>query len=202
MIMAKQSFDLSKLESLPSFQYSTYSGKSAYLPYKAEKAQAPPFLAVGNKQHQVRLNASTHGNSGLIQKATTEALENTRRLQEKLDGFLTEYTCYEYDHDPDSQTLLLSYGISAGAARQTLRQFRQKRVKLSLLIIKTLLPFSSEFLDIISGFKNLIVVEENQGGLLAEMLYGKQGNPHLHKVNKIGHMITPHEIGKEVEACL
>ena len=201
MLMTNQSFDLAQLPDMPHSEWPEYSGNGSYHSYETENNQAPPFLPVGNLQQQVRLNASTHGQAGLIQKATPEALGNTKRLQTKIDYHLPEFTFYEYDHEQNSQTLLVTYGISAGAARQALIQQRAKGHKVSLLVIKTLLPFSSTIFDIFSEFKNLVLIEENHSGLLSEILFGKAINPRLKKANKIGSMITPSEIEKEVELC-
>jgi 2-oxoglutarate ferredoxin oxidoreductase subunit alpha len=202
MVMTQQSFDISQLGELPALAWPEYEVNGAYQPYAAKANQPPPFLPVGNNLHQVRLNASTHGNAGLIQKNTPEALANTKRLRDKILQRVDEYTVYDYDRQDEADILLVTYDVSTGASRQAVQQLRAKGRKVSLLCVKTLLPVAPAILEIMNSYKTCIFVEENLTGLYAEMIYGQRQNPQVRKVNKIGHMITPAEIEKEVLACL
>ena len=201
MIMTKQSFDLSQLQSITPAQWCYDKGKENYQPYQSAPGEAPPFLAAGNDHRQVRLNASTHDASGLIKKATPEALANTRRLQEKIERRISEFTFYEYQNDEGADTLIVTYGISAGAARKAVQFRKSKGNKVSLLVLKTLLPVPPSIFDILSQYDHLVFVEENLSGLLTEILFGKQGHKNIRSVNQIGRMITPSEIEGEVASC-
>ena len=97
----------------------------------------PAFIPVGNDDYQVRLNASTHDNAGMIKKANPESLTNTRRLKDKLGKRIGEFTFYELDDDPDADILLISYGITGDSARDAIKTLRSQGNKVSLLIMKT-----------------------------------------------------------------
>lgn len=206
MIMTNRSFDLNCLPPVRAATYEAYEGNGHFAPYAAEAAEAPLFLPVGNARHQVRLNASTHGDSGLIRKATPEALANTRRLQEKIERRVAEFGFYDYDADPGAETLIVTYGISAGAAREAVGRLRSDGVPVSLLVVKTLLPTPPALFHIFDQYAHLVFVEENLPGAFRALCFGagfsgRGTSSRIRAVNTIGHMITPSEIIEEVASC-
>jgi len=201
LVMTNRSFDLAQLPPLKPVERKYYKGKDAYLPYAAEEAQAPDFLPLGNKEHRVRLNASTHDDQGLIRKATPGAMANTTRLHEKITNRVSEYASWHLDEKEGSDTLLVSYGITASASLEAQRIINNDDRNVSLLIIKTLLPVAPEVTEIINSYNKVVIAEENMTGLLKELLYGQYVPPTVKGVNKIGKMITPDEIIKELKAC-
>jgi hypothetical protein len=64
--------------------------------------------------------------------------------------------------------------------------------------VKSLLPVAQEIMDIMDSYKELIFVEENISGQLKEIIYGKRSYKHIKQVNKLGSMIAPDEILKEL----
>ena len=200
MVMTHRSFRLSELPQIFRIESSPFEEDGEYLPYQPDEQLVPPFLPVGNEKFQVRLNASTHDATGLIRKATPEAMANTRRLQNKLLIHLPEFTFYDLDDD-GSDILVVTYGISTDAAREALKMLRSQKQKVSLLILKTLFPLPAEILNLIQRFKCLVIVEENLNGLLREVLFGQRPVANVVQVNKIGSMITPREIVQEIEKC-
>lgn len=97
MVMTLRSYDLSGLAPVNPAPREYYRGTAPFLPYAAGPDGVPPFLPVGNREHQVRFTASTHERNASLQHSTPEALENTRRLREKTEGNLGEYTLFDYD---------------------------------------------------------------------------------------------------------
>lgn len=201
MGMTNRSFDLSQLPPLKPVDRKYYEGKDAYLPYAAKESQAPDFLPLGNKAHRVRLNASTHGEQGLIRKATPEAMANTTRLHEKITNRVSEFASWVLDEKEGSDTLLVSYGITAGATLEAQRVLNNENRNISLLILKTLLPLAPAVKEIINRYNKVVIAEENMTGLLKEVLYGQYAPQGVKGVNKIGKMITPDEIIKELKEC-
>lgn len=199
MIMTNRSFDLSRLVPIEPVRRRFYEGSGPYRSYEAGEDRVAPFLPVGNDRHQVRLNASTHGKDGLIQKATEEAMNNTRRLKEKIEGRMPEFTRYDLDEPGDSDTLIVTYGITADAARDAVERSRRAGNGVSLLVIKTLLPVSPVILNIIDRYERVLFAEENLSGLLREVMYGQRVPEGVRSVNRIGKMVTPSDIMKELE---
>ena len=199
--MTERTIDLSDLPPPARGTWRQDDPKTSYQPYAPTADLVPPFLPLGHDQHQVRINASTHDATGLIRKATPEAMGNTARLGAKIEKYLPEYTEYQLDRGADAGMLVVTYGISADAARDAVKILRSKGRDVSLLVMKTMLPVPPDVLDILRGYERVLVMEENLPGLLREILTGWLGNERVKGRGKIGHMVTPWEIVEEVERC-
>lgn len=202
MIMTSRSVDLTSLPKLTKAEYDLYKGSEPYIPYDSNEKLVPPFLPLTSNEHQVRINSSTHDDSGTIKKATKAALGNTIRLHNKIQRRVSEYLMYEYDSSVDDQLLIVSYDITAEATREAIRQLRESGVNVSGLYLKTIIPFAKDLMEIINKYENVIFAEENLTGILVKMIYGNNAPKNVSKVNKIGSMISPTEIIKEAERCL
>lgn len=174
------------------------SSGEPYRPYQRTDSLVPPFAPLGDARFQVRFNASTHDETGLIRKTDAAALANTTRLKEKVDRWLPEFTFYELDEEPGAKKLVVSYGITAGSAREAVAALRARGEKVSLLIIKTILPVPQPVVDIMSRYERVFIAEENLTGLLCEIIYGIAGRPSVKSIGKIGTMIAPREIVERV----
>jgi 2-oxoglutarate ferredoxin oxidoreductase subunit alpha len=192
MVMTERSFDLAQLAEIkPLPGHAAHPADESYRPYAAEADQAPPFLPVGNGQHQVRLTASTHDTQGLLRHSTDEALANTRRLWAKVEA--NTPVLYDLDEQEEAQTLVMTYGITAGAAREAVDALRREGQAVSLLIARTLLPLPEVYYEILDRYR-IVVAEENLKGQLAALLYGRRLPEHVRVVSRIGHMVEPEEI--------
>jgi 2-oxoglutarate ferredoxin oxidoreductase subunit alpha len=120
-------------------------------------------------------------------------------LQRKMEAHAAEMALVRYDLDPDASCLLLSYGITARAAREAVGVLRKEGSPISFLQIQTLFPVPAEALIRASaGIRTVFVAEENLSGqyrtVLAPLLTGKR----LLGINKIGSMISPGEIVRAI----
>jgi 2-oxoglutarate ferredoxin oxidoreductase subunit alpha len=199
MVMYQKSFDLNKLKPIQKIERPKPEIKGEYLPYKADESLVPPFIPLGDDEHQVRITASTHDEAANIRKNDPEALANTRRLRDKFINRIDELTVYELDSQPDSKKLIVTWGITADAARDALKALRQQGQKVDMLIVKSLLPVSPKIYEIIDKYDETVIAEENLTGQLKEILFGARPMPNIKQVNKMGNMITPEEI---IEAVL
>ena len=196
MVMTQKSFDLSLLAKISPVNRDPKNIALPYKSYKANNDLIPPFLPVGNDEHQVRINASTHDNEGLIRKGNPESLANTKRLKEKFEKRMEKITFYELDEDKGSKDLIVTYGISTEAAKDTVIKLRYEGKKVSLLVVKTLLPVSKNILEIINSYEQVTFVEENISGQYEKIIYGAATKANVDHVNKIGSLISPTEIEK------
>jgi 2-oxoglutarate ferredoxin oxidoreductase subunit alpha len=197
-VMTLLSFDLKKLNPVSKVDRKTYAGDQPYIPYDLTKNLVPPFVSLESKDYQVRLTASTHNKMGILQNKTPEALDNSKRLHQKMLRNLDDYLYYEYDHQESAETLLVSYGITARAARESIIKLRNSGYKISMLIVKTLLPVSDKIYDIINSFTSVYIAEENLTGQYRQVLFGSRSPGHINGINKIGKMIRPKEIIEEI----
>jgi len=198
MVTTRTSYDWSELPEIEPFARELYEGTAPYKPYAPREDLVSDFLPVGQNKHQVRLTASTHDQSGIIQNVLPEAIENTKRLQAKLDIHLHEYTHFELDEQDGASALVVSFGITAQASREAVRLLRAKGKEVSLLVAKTLLPVPSEYVATCDEYQRVVVAEENLDGRLRHLLYGARGRTGMTGVNGIAKMITPLEIVEEV----
>lgn len=198
MVMTLQSFDWSNLPEIKPKAVKPFTSEGTYLPYKADESMVPDFLPVSQNKHQVRITASTHDTKGILQNVLPEAIENTKRLENKLRKHLDEYTLYELDEQSGSDTLIISYDISSQASREAIAQLRASGKKVSLLIAKTLLPFPPVYVEIANRYAKVVIVEENLTGQLRHLFFGAAGRKGVSGVNGIAKMISPTEIVEEV----
>lgn len=194
MIMTQKSFDLSTLEPLSPIDRFPKEVMLPFEPYKTGDTMVPPFFPLGNEEYQQRFNSSTHDNKGLIRKGTAESMNNTKRLREKLEKRIKEYTFYEHDEQEYSRDLVVSWGITAEAAREAVKNMRDKGRKVSLLIVKTILPVPPKIYDIIDQYDRVIFAEENMTGLYKELIFGKRTGNRVEVVSDFGKMVAPSKI--------
>jgi 2-oxoglutarate ferredoxin oxidoreductase subunit alpha len=197
-VMTQFSYDLSKLEDIEPVERKYYESDVTFIPYKRDDKGVPEFLPVSNDKHQVRYTASTHNENGILQGITPEALGNTIAIHEKIEKNLESYLFYKYLKE-DTDTLLVSYGITANASREAALRLKAEGKPVSLLVPGTLLPVPDVYLDIISGYKNVVIAEENYHGLYSKLLFGAKVPENIFNVNTIGRMISPDEIIEEVQ---
>jgi 2-oxoglutarate ferredoxin oxidoreductase subunit alpha len=198
MVMTRMSYDWSELPEIVPAERNYYEGTAPYMPYSPRDDLVSDFLPVGQNQHQVRLTASTHDQSGIIQDILPEAIDNTKRLQAKLELHLDTYTFFELDEEDGAETLIVSYGITAQASREAVNLLRGSGKKVSLLVAKTLLPVPDTYLAACDRYDKVVVAEENLNGRLRYLLYGARGRTGVTGVNGIAKMISPLQIVEEV----
>lgn len=197
-VMTLQSFDIDSLKEIKPIVKNYYSGTEEFIPYKPESNLVPQFLPISNNKHQVRITASTHNQRGIIQSTSAEALENSIRLNTKIEKNIADYTLYELDEQNGANTLVLSFGITAASAREAVIELRKSGKKVSLLIAKTIFPVPNIYFDIIDRYKHTIFAEENMNGDYRKILFGSRNLKNISGVNSFGKMITPAEIIMEV----
>jgi 2-oxoglutarate ferredoxin oxidoreductase subunit alpha len=198
MIMTLCSFDLSELGSIDKNHLKNFDGNEQYFSYKPDNDGVPPFLPLIQNRHQVRFTASTHDMKGILQNSSPEAINNTKRLHNKIINHLDSFTFYEADEQAGADTLIVSYDITSQAAREAVAELRSKGKAVSLLIAKTILPVPDVYIDILNKYRNVVIAEENLDGQLRRILFGKAGRKGVTGVNGIAKMISPEAIITEV----
>lgn len=198
MVMTQKSFDINSLEALNKVDRTPKDFEPPYQPYKAGKDMVPTFYPLGNDEYQVRFNSSTHAADGLIHKGSPESMQNTIRLRDKLNQRVDEFSFYELDEEKDAKDLIVSWGITADTARDATKNLRISNKKVSLLIVKTILPVPQVIYDIIDSYETVTFAEENLTGQYKQLLVGKRTSSKYKMVNKFGSMIEPSEIEKMV----
>jgi 2-oxoglutarate ferredoxin oxidoreductase subunit alpha len=181
------------------FERRLLDAKAPFAAYDIESPEeVPGFAPVGGKV-SVTVTGSAHDHRGRLRKVSPEVVELLAHLQRKVEAHATEMAMVRSELDPDASCLLISYGITARAAREAVGMLRKEGSPTSFLQIQTLFPVPAEELNRASaGVRTIFVAEENLSGqyraVLAPFLTGKR----LLGINKIGTMITPGEIVRAI----
>ncbi|OFY55659.1 MAG: hypothetical protein A2X22_14075 [Bacteroidetes bacterium GWF2_49_14] len=197
-VMTQFGLDPDELAPIQKVERKVYESDEPFFPYKAGENKVPLFLGVDTSRHQVRFTASTHDTRGIIQNSGAEALGNSIRLHEKITENLDSYTCYSYDMQEGAKALIVSYGITAQAAREAVAQLRNDGESVALLIPQTLYPIPNLYFDIMSRYPRVVIAEENLTGQYRHLLFGVNAPAGVTGVNAFGKMITPAQIKSEV----
>jgi 2-oxoglutarate/2-oxoacid ferredoxin oxidoreductase subunit alpha len=191
--MTKESFDLDSVILPPIFERKMFSGET-YLPFAAQPDEAPPFLPIGGKI-LVRQTSSTHGADGFITNDPEVIARNQERLRRKILSACNRITLFEEDIKAHTDTLIISYGVTARAVEDAGRILADMGRPVSTLTLKSLWPVPEEMLQEKSKpFKRIVVFEMNLGQYVHEIQRVLGGK----KVEFFGQMngvlITPAQI--------
>ncbi len=174
-----------------------------YAPYAAPGPEwVPAFAAVGG-EIKTTVTGSAHDTQGRLLKNSPQVIEVLERLQRKIEVHAEEMALVRPDLDPGARCLLISYGVTARAARQAVAKLRTAGMRISFLHIQSLFPIPRKWLEsAATGVEAVLVAEENLTGqyraALAPYLSGKQ----IYGINRIGSLISPSEITHVVEGVM
>jgi 2-oxoglutarate ferredoxin oxidoreductase subunit alpha len=141
-----------------------------------------------------------HDKSGRLRKNSEEAIEVLHHLQRKIADRADEVALVKTDIEEGATALVLSYGITSRTAREAVIRARREHRRVSWLNVLSLFPIPEKRIQAaLKGVQKVIVPEENLTGqyrsVIGHLLSGKA----VVSVNRVGRMITPDEILKEIE---
>jgi 2-oxoglutarate ferredoxin oxidoreductase subunit alpha len=169
--------------------------ESSGAPYRYLPVDAVPPLREYGQGEVVRFTGSTHDEAAFITKhpPTVDALN--RHLAAKIDRHHDEIDIVEADVDVGAGTLVVSYGVTAGSAREAVRSARAAGTSVSHLVVKSLWPVPAAALRQAAGSVRRVVVPELNLGLYR--LEVERALPDLEVVgiNRLdGEQISPDQI--------
>jgi len=166
--MTKESFDLEAVELPPLVERKMFTGED-YIPFQAEENMVPPFLHIGGKK-LVRQTSSTHGPDGYITIDPEVIAATQKRLEGKILAAEERITLFEEDLKENTDTLVISYGVTARAVEDAAVMLGQKGTPVSTLTLKSLWPVAEKLLrKKAASFKRVVVIEMNQGQYVGEI---------------------------------
>ena len=194
--MTQRSVDLAAFHDIQPVGRRFYDAAPPYRPYAATEQGTPPFLPLGDRRYQVRMTASTHDQRGILQHSSEEALANTRRLSAKVKG--NTHVHYRLEEREGARTLIVTYGITSGAATAAVQHLTEVGKVVSLLVAGTLLPVAPVYFEILDRYPRVVFAEENTQGQFASLLFGERLPAGVTVVGDIGQMVEPEQIVEEV----
>ncbi len=168
--MTRESIDLDGLDLPEIISRTPAPSNQPFQPFQTDNGQTvPDFLPIGDNT-LVRQTSSTHGPHGYITTDPDEIARNQNRLKKKLLSTIDHFTFHEMFNMDTADTLLITYGVSARAAKAVYNQQRRTRNPVSLLVLKTLWPIPEHFIQQVARSVNrVVVVEMNMGQYVREI---------------------------------
>jgi 2-oxoglutarate ferredoxin oxidoreductase subunit alpha len=193
--LTKESVDMDALKGIELFERATPAADEEYLPFKpAEGKDVPNFLPIGGERLS-RQTSSTHGENGYITNVPEEIADQVERLERKLLSEVDNFTFHEEELVEGAETLVLTYGVTARAARQACHELNAEGVPTSLGVIKTLWPVPENTIKrLAKGVKRVIVPEMNLGQYVREVQRLLPGVEVEHVGMMNGKLIAPSRI--------
>jgi len=144
----------------------------------------------------VRLTTSSHDQRGYLTKDPKSIREHNQHLNAKILNHINEISNVEYDHFPDSNTLVISYGITSQTVREAVRMARENGKQISSLILYSLWPVPED--EIRKALKNSekVVIPELNLGLYRREIERLASDQHeIIPINRQdGGLISPEEL--------
>ncbi len=152
------------------------------------------FAPVGGKI-KVTATGSAHNAKGNLKKNDTETIAILKHLEEKIISHKDEMVLVKEDLQEGSETLIISFGITARTMKDALKSARATGIKVSSLTIYSMFPIpEATILKAATDCKNIIVAEENINGQYRKLIEPFLKDHIVTGVNKLGQMITPNDI--------
>jgi 2-oxoglutarate ferredoxin oxidoreductase subunit alpha len=166
-----------------------------FTPYRyVPSAVVPPMANIGDST-LVRITGSSHDERGHLTKDPVTVGRLNQHLRAKIEARRDELELVQADVENGAETLVISYGISAGAMREAVSRARARGRRVSAVTVYSLWPIPQGALRrVMEGTQRVVVAELNFGQYRQEIerLAGPRHVIGVHRVD--GELITPEEI--------
>jgi len=158
-----------------------------------------PMAHVGSGA-PVRFTGSTHDESGFLTKDRATVGRLNEHLRAKIEEHADEIADVEADLEPGATTLVVSYGVTAGAVRDAVRALRRHGRRVSALTLRSLWPVPAREIEAAAlAHERVVVAELNHGQVRREVervLAGRVPVAGLHRTD--GELVTPEQVLEQV----
>lgn len=168
--LTSESVDWEALERVPVVDRVPAPDGEPFVPFRpAAGMDVPYFLPIGHET-LVRQTSSTHGQNGYITTDPRAIREANERMDRKLTANVHRFSYYDEERVPGAETLVVTYGVTARAARMACRELARRGLKVGLLVLKTLWPIPENVIrNAAESAKRVVVAEMNQGQYVLEV---------------------------------
>ncbi|MBW1790060.1 MAG: pyruvate flavodoxin/ferredoxin oxidoreductase [Deltaproteobacteria bacterium] len=168
--MTRETFDMDELDLPEISDRRTADESKQFEPFGVQDNRLiPDFLPIGGKR-LVRQTSSMHGPDGYITTDPDQITKMQTRLEAKLNKAVSKFTFYDEYENPEADTLVIGYGVTARAAKTAAKQLQQKGTPVSLLILKTLWPVPESLIyQKAASYQRVVIAEMNLGQYVREI---------------------------------
>jgi 2-oxoglutarate ferredoxin oxidoreductase subunit alpha len=197
--MTRESIDMDALEIPDRVARTAPPEGQDFLPFQVRNGrQVPDFLPIGGDV-PVRQTSSTHGINGYITTDHNEIAGIIKRLKAKIHSAVDDLSFHESYTAPKAETLIITYGISARAAKAVFKEHKTTGHPVSLLVLKTIWPVPEAVIRRATrNIKRVIVVEMNLGQYVHEIERILPDKPVDLLAQMDGSLITPRAIKEKI----
>ena len=174
--------------------------KENFLPYKADADLVAPMADFGSG-YRYHVTGLIHNEKGYPTSNPQEIDQLIRRLINKVELNKKDIVIEENYFLEDAKIAIIAYGSVARAAQRTVKLAREKGLKVGLLKLITLWPFSEETITKLAEQVDLMVVAEmNLGQIVREVQRAALGKCRVIPYGRVdGELINPIEIFTKIE---
>ncbi len=201
--MTTESVDYAGLETLKSLERDIINRHDPnFINWKMYGFDSPEmiskFAPVGG-DIKITVTGSAHNMMGNLKKNDKETLSVLRHLEEKIISNRIDLSLVKKDFQEGADTLIISFGVTARAVKDSIMIARNSGKNVSSLIIQSLFPIpKDEIIGSIRNIKRVIIPEENMTGQYRSVIQHLLTEKEVISINKIGSMISPTEILEKI----
>lgn len=165
-----------------------------FRPYQYEPADAVQALTPFGGSSLVRFTGSTHDERAFLTKDPRTVERLNEHLAAKIERHRDEIEQVEADLAAGARTLLVAYGVTAGAQRTAVRAARASGRAVSAITVQSLWPVPERAIaKAMEGIDRVVVAELNQGQYKREIerLAGGREVVGLQRID--GRLLTPEQ---------
>ncbi len=135
------------------------------IPYAfGDPSEVPAFVPLDGSA-MVRYTGSSHDEKGDLSGSAAVLGRFTRHFVEKIEARADEMAITNLDDEEGADILVISYGITARAAKEDVARARDRSIRVGHLVVKTLWPVPEKAIRGAAAGKSRILVPENNYGL-------------------------------------
>ncbi len=171
-----------------------------YIPYEGNSRSVPTMAALG-EGYRCHVTGLVHDERGFPTQRSDEIEEFISRLHRKITQGFHEIQMTNSFMTTDAEVAVIAYGSVARAARQAVREARERGIKAGLMQLITLFPFPRRSVEsLLNQCRAVLVPEMNIGQISREVKRVNQTPCRVKKHNRIdGGVIGPDEIIGQLE---
>lgn len=172
---------------------------TAGAPYAFEPPGDVPSMRAFGVGEPIRFTGSTHDTSARITKHAPTVAALNRHLAAKIEDHRDEIELVAADLQPGARTLVVAYGVTAGAALSAVERARASGTATSSLVVHSLWPVpESALASALEGIERVVVPELNLGQYRRE-IERVAGGREVVGVNRVdGELIGVEEITEAI----
>ena len=147
-----------------------------YQRYAITDSGVSPRLRPGLSEHLVVCDSDEHTSDGHITEDLDVRIQMVEKRRRKLQGLQAEVAPPEYWGDKNPELLFVTWGSSRGSVLEATARLRDQGRQVAVLCFSQVWPLVGEqFLAVVQGAKEVIMVEGNASGQMARLIRGETG---------------------------